>query len=141
VERLQTALGQANADLMGCRDGALVRDLRGEVDRLTHELAAIGDRAVIDFDDQTIGMVDAAVKVPATYGEAMRAELAQYDAMKDKIDQLTAWLKEERDRADELARIIKERDELLGKAGERIRALEVAAVDNYELGKEIGRKD
>lgn len=37
IELLQTALGQANADLMGCRDGALVRDLRAENERLIKE--------------------------------------------------------------------------------------------------------
>ena len=34
IERLSTALGQANADLMGCRDGALVRDLKARVAEL-----------------------------------------------------------------------------------------------------------
>lgn len=38
LERTQTALGQANADLMGCRDGALVRDLRAENARLKAEV-------------------------------------------------------------------------------------------------------
>ena len=37
IERLSTALGQANADLMGCRDGALVRDLKARVAELEGE--------------------------------------------------------------------------------------------------------
>lgn len=40
IERLRTALGQANADLLGCRDGALVRDLRGEIERLRADVDA-----------------------------------------------------------------------------------------------------
>ncbi len=35
---VQTANGQLTADLMGCRDGALVRDLRAEMERLKHDI-------------------------------------------------------------------------------------------------------
>lgn len=41
TERLSTALGQATADLMGCRDGALVRDLKARVAQLEAEIAKL----------------------------------------------------------------------------------------------------
>lgn len=40
LELTQTALGQSQADLMGCRDGALVRDLSAENERLRIVLKA-----------------------------------------------------------------------------------------------------
>lgn len=36
IARLRTELGQAQADLMGCRDGALVRDLRADLRQVIH---------------------------------------------------------------------------------------------------------
>jgi len=45
IERLKAAHGQCIADLMGCRDGALVRDLRCEIEQLKKaEIAALRSR-------------------------------------------------------------------------------------------------
>lgn len=93
IERLQIALGQANADLMGCCDGALVRDLQTKLEHLRYELAIIGDMAVSDWNEEVVTKVDAVVpEAPPTYGERRRAELAEYQRMKTEIAELKAKL-------------------------------------------------
>lgn len=104
IERLQIALGQANADLMGCRDGALVRDLRSELDRLKYELAIIGDMAVSDWNEAVVARVDAVVpEAPPTYGERRRAKLAEYQRMRTEIAELKAKLAQAEVRGIEIA--------------------------------------
>jgi len=62
-----------------------------ERDKLIYELLVIGDMAVVDFDDEVVGMVDEIVKplTPmTTYAEARRAEISQTATLRARVAEL-----------------------------------------------------
>lgn len=90
----QAALAKTPADMGGCphscADGAElaertdllnganaeIRVLRARVSELELALAAIGDLAVADWDDATVGKIDAVVKEPTRYRQRLGALFA-----------------------------------------------------------------
>ena len=70
---------------------AEITTLKAENEAMIFELLRIGDRAVVYWDDATVGEVARAGAVPTqTYIEMRRAELAQWEVMKAEIDKLKA---------------------------------------------------
>jgi hypothetical protein len=64
---------------------SLYRQAKERVEKLEKELAFIGDKAVTDWDDATVGQVDAVVKkTPKTYKEWAR-DVLDCDRKKKKI--------------------------------------------------------
>ena len=121
---------------------AALRELGGEIERLTHELLRIGDIAIINWDDATDGEVDkTGVQLTKTYIEMRRAELKQIEAMRafvgdemarsdyksvadmrDEIDHLKAELLAEAER-------VTERDcAIIKNGGHRIHWVEACAL-------------
>jgi len=61
----------------GCGEESELVKLRARVQELEHLLIFIGDKAVVDWDNLTVGQVDAVVpNTPDTYGEWARDTMA-----------------------------------------------------------------
>jgi len=90
--------------------------LRAEVERLNLALLRIGEFAVVDFDDGTVGEVDRAIPTGLkNYGEKLRAEYRYTENLRAEVERLREQLNAnclERDALMiEVARLTAERDE------------------------------
>jgi hypothetical protein len=73
----------------------LYRQAKKRVEELEKQLAFIGDKAVNDWDDETVGQVDAVVpKAPKTYAEWARDVLDCDRKKKERIKALETLMKE-----------------------------------------------
>lgn len=92
LERYQAALGQANADLMGCRDGALLRDLRAKLAETEAELETRNEE-VDELSKQVDGLQAAHAECSFTGARLMSAE-GMILLRERELDDLRAKLEE-----------------------------------------------
>jgi len=94
-----------NRQCTGCGPDAPLRkrinELESQVKELEHQLLFIGDKAVTDWDDETVGQVDAVVpKVPETYMEWARGVLGRDKKKNKRIEELEKLLGEKNESKD-----------------------------------------